>query len=163
MAGKLTAAKSLPVFGALSFDFTYTRKQNKNEFVINNWPSFEVAVDVIKFFAEIKKIADALKIKGCVSLADFAVNDQIKTRCSISPSAQAINDETIEFSLVVSYSIIGIIELDFDNVTIPVRLAKNTTFSQLPTRFTEEILTRAIPKIAEDLLGSQKTSRYSSR
>ncbi|MBX3680440.1 MAG: fibronectin type III domain-containing protein [Rhodocyclaceae bacterium] len=156
VAGKLTAAESLPFFGALSFDFTYTRKNNKNDFVINNWPAFEVAADVIKLFSEIKRIADAAKIKGCVSFADFAVHDQIKTRCLITPSAQAIDDNTLEFSLVVSYSIIGIITLEFDKVTVPVRLAKTTTFSQLPARFTEEIFTRAIPKIAEDMLGSPK-------
>jgi len=156
VAGRVAAAEALPVFGLLAFDFTYTRKQDRNEFAISNWPGFEIAVDVVKLFNEIKKIADALKITGCASLADFVVNDQIQTRCLISPSAKAIDDHTLEFSLRVSYSVIGIITLDFDDLTIPVRLAKDTTFSQLPVKFTEEIITRAIPKLAEDLLGSPK-------
>ncbi len=86
--GNLKSGFAIDVFGELNLDFSYSQTKG---FIVDNWPSFELAEDIIDFMKEIKKIYDKGG-SGCGALVDFASNVTFTQDYSISPSFSTRED-----------------------------------------------------------------------
>ncbi|MEJ8848336.1 hypothetical protein [Variovorax rhizosphaerae] len=135
--GRVRSAESLGVFGKLSFGFRYLRSADgrRQTLAIEDWSMFKLPEQLIDIVATIKQLADASEGVGCGDLAAYLLEQTMSTTFGVTPTISGDTGAPV-FSVRLTCAmhlggVDGPVLMEWDPVTVPIPLPKDTTFDEL--------------------------------